>query len=88
VWCLHRYTDPRVEPAVEAKLYEFGDVNKNSPVLLTTNFALTYYAVTGDMETSKIPYYLLVIEADGLAVLVALAGGKLTASGMKEKWMV
>ncbi|ODS39263.1 MAG: hypothetical protein A7316_06010 [Candidatus Altiarchaeales archaeon WOR_SM1_86-2] len=78
------YTDPRVEPAVEAKLYEFGDVNENSPVLLTTNFALTYYAVTGDMETSKIPYYLLVVDSEGLAVLVALAGGKLTASGIKK----
>ncbi len=78
------YADPRVNPTTEPKIYTFGTPNENSPLLITSNFALTYFAVAGDIENAKISCYLLVINTEGLAVLVALAGGKLTADKIKE----
>lgn len=81
---LNIYTDPRVEPKVEAKLYEIGKVDENSPVLVSTNYALTYFALTGDLEGSNFPCYILVVDTEGLAVLVAVAAAKLTGKLIKE----
>jgi len=72
------YTDPQVPNTVEAKLYEVGDVNENSPVLFTTNFSLTYFSVEGEVERSKVPSYVCVVETEGLGVLNAFAGDKLS----------
>ena len=71
------YTDPQVPNTVEAKLYEIGDVNENSPVMFTTNFSLTYFSVAGEVERSKIPTYISVVETEGLGVLNAYAGDKI-----------
>lgn len=88
------YTDPRVPLAVEQKVYEIGDVNADSPVFLTTNFALTYFAVANEIENSKIPSYLCVKDTEGLCVLAAWSTGKLNGetiapfikkSGLGEK---
>jgi acetyl-CoA decarbonylase/synthase complex subunit gamma len=73
------YTDPQVPNTVEAKLYEVGSVNDSSPVLFTTNFALTYFSVEGEVERSKIPSYICVVDTEGLGVLNAYAGDKLSA---------
>ncbi|PKP59437.1 MAG: hypothetical protein CVT88_05485 [Candidatus Altiarchaeales archaeon HGW-Altiarchaeales-1] len=78
------YADPRVNPTTEPKMYAIGTPDENSPVLITSNFALTYFAVAGDVESAKISCWLLVMDTEGLAVLVALAGGKLTADKIKE----
>jgi acetyl-CoA decarbonylase/synthase complex subunit gamma len=78
------YTDPRVEPTVESKLYEIGSPDENSPVFITTNFALTYFSVSGDMEGSKISCHLLVVDTEGLAVTVSVAAEKITASSVKK----
>ena len=72
------YTDPQVPNTVEPKLYEIGNVNENSPVLFTTNFALTYFCVAGEVERSKIPAYLSVVETEGMGVLNAYAGDKIS----------
>ncbi len=72
------YTDPQVPNEVEAKLYEVGNVNENSPVLFTTNFSLTYFCVEGEVERSKIPCYISVVDTEGLGVLNAYAGDKLS----------
>jgi len=72
------YTDPQVPNTVEAKLYAIGDVNENSPVLFTTNFALTYFSVEGEVERSKVPTYIAVVDTEGLGVLNAYAGDKLS----------
>ena len=72
------YTDPQVPNTVEAKLYEIGDVNENSPVLFTTNFSLTYFCVEAEVERSKVPSYISVIDTEGLGVLNAYAGDKLS----------
>jgi len=73
------YTDPQVPNTVEAKLYEVGNVNENSPVLFTTNFSLTYFCVEGEVERSKVPCYICVADTEGLGILNAYAGDKLSA---------
>ncbi len=73
------YTDPQVPNAVEAKLYEVGGVSSNSPVIVTTNFSLTYFTVEGEVTNSKIPTYISVVETEGLGVLNAYAGDKWSA---------
>ena len=69
------YTDPRKPQAVDSGIYEFGEVDENSPVLLTTNFSLTYYTVEGDLKSGNANCYLLVLDTVGKAVDVAIAGG-------------
>jgi acetyl-CoA decarbonylase/synthase complex subunit gamma len=73
------YTDPRKPVAVEPGLKEFGTPDETSPVLFTTNFALTYYTVASDIENSKASVYLIVVETEGSAVDSGVAGRKLTA---------
>ncbi len=70
------YTDPQVPNAVEAKLYEIGAVTPDSPVIVTTNFSLTYFTVESEVENSKVPTYISVVETEGLGVLNAYAGDK------------
>lgn len=78
------FTDPRKPQTVDAGLYEFGDVNEDSPVLLTTNFALTYYTVEGDLKSGKANTYLLVLDTEGRAVDVSLAGGQLNGKSVAD----
>ena len=73
------YTDPQVPNAVEAKLYEVGNVNENSPVLFTTNFSLTYFSVESEVERSKVAAYICVVDTEGLGVLNSYAGDKISA---------
>ncbi len=78
------YTDPRKPVAVEPGLKEFGTPDENSPVLFTTNFALTYYTVASDIENSKTNAYLIVVETEGSAVDSGVAGRKLTAEKVAD----
>jgi acetyl-CoA decarbonylase/synthase complex subunit gamma len=72
------FTDPQVPNAVEAKVYKVGDAGPDSPVLVTTNFALTYFTVEGEVENSKVPAYITSVETGGLGVLNSYADDKLT----------
>jgi acetyl-CoA decarbonylase/synthase complex subunit gamma len=78
------YTDPRKPVAVEAGLKTFGQPDENSPVLMTTNFALTYYTVASDMESAGLSCYLMVVDTEGLAVDSSVAGRKLTSEKIAE----
>lgn len=78
------YTDPRKPVAVEPGLKVFGTPDENSPVMFTTNFALTYYTVASDIENAKVNAYLLVVDTEGIAVDSAVAGRKLTAEKVAE----
>lgn len=69
------YTDPRVPPTVESKVYGFNEADESAAVLVTTNFALTYYAVAGEAENSKLPVFLLCQDTGGLCVLAAWSTG-------------
>ncbi len=73
------YTDPQKPIQVEPKLYEVGAPGPDSPVLITTNFSLTYFSVSGEVEGSGKPAWLLVADSDGQSVLTAWAAGKFDA---------
>ncbi len=75
---LNIYTDPRFPMAVEEKYYEIGNPDENAPVLITSNWALTYFIVSSAIEATKIPAYLCVKDTDGLGVLTGWAAGKFT----------
>jgi acetyl-CoA decarbonylase/synthase complex subunit gamma len=74
------YTDPQVPMQVEQKIYKLGEPTPDSPLMITTNFSLTYFIVSGEAENSKVPCRLAVMDSEGLSVLTAWAAGKFTAS--------
>jgi acetyl-CoA decarbonylase/synthase complex subunit gamma len=78
------YTDPRKPVAVAPGLKVFGTPNENSPVMFTSNFALTYYTVAADIEASKTNAYLIVVETEGSAIDSGVAGRKLTAERVAD----
>ena len=78
------YTDPVKPVAVEPGLMEFGDVGPDSPVMYTTNFALTYFTVESDIKQAGVSSYLLVVDTEGMSVQSAVAGRKLTADDVAE----
>ncbi|MHC4323138.1 MAG: acetyl-CoA decarbonylase/synthase complex subunit gamma [Planctomycetota bacterium] len=71
------YTDPQKPVQVEPKVYSVGEPDENSPVMFTTNFSLTYYTVESDVEASRVPSYILVVDTEGTSVLTAYSGDKL-----------
>jgi acetyl-CoA decarbonylase/synthase, CODH/ACS complex subunit gamma len=73
---LNIFTDPQRPMTVVEGIFEIGAPNENSPVLVTTNFALTYFIVSGEIEASKVPAWLLIKDSEGLSVLTAWAAGK------------
>ena len=78
------FTDPQKPVQVEPKLYQVGDADENSPVLMTTNFSLTYYTVESDVEASRVPSYILAVDTEGTSVLTAYSGDKLTEQTVKK----
>jgi acetyl-CoA decarbonylase/synthase complex subunit gamma len=76
---LNIYTDPQRPMAVEEKVYEIGGPKEDSPVLITSNFSLTYFIVSGEVESSRVPAWLLIKDTEGLSVLTAWAAGKFAA---------
>jgi len=78
------FTDPRKPQAVDAGVYEIGELNEDSPVALTTNFALTYYTVEGDLKSENANSYLLVLDTVGRAVDVAVAGGQFNGKAVAD----
>lgn len=73
---LNIYTDPQRPMTVTEGIYPIGNPDQNSPVLVTTNFALTYFIVSGEIEASRVPAWLLIKDSEGLSVLTAWAAGK------------
>jgi len=73
---LNVYTDPQRPLATKEGIYEIGNPDENSPVLITSNFSLTYFIVSGEIESSRVPSYLLVKDTEGLSVMTAWAAGK------------
>jgi len=79
---LNIYTDPQRPMATKEGIYEIGTPDENSPVLITTNFSLTYFIVMGEIESSRVPSYLLIIDTEGLSVMTAWAAGKFAADAI------
>jgi acetyl-CoA decarbonylase/synthase complex subunit gamma len=91
---MNLFTDPQRPLATGEGVYEIGAPNENSPVLLTCNFSLTYFIVSGEIENTRIPAWLLVKDTEGLSVMTAWSAGKFSAdtiaafikkSGIAEK---
>ncbi|HTR45347.1 MAG TPA: acetyl-CoA decarbonylase/synthase complex subunit gamma [Thermodesulfovibrionales bacterium] len=78
------YTDPQVPMQVEQKIYNIGEPSADSPLLITTNFSLTYFIVSGEVENSKVASRLAVMDCEGLSVLTGWAAGKFTASKIAQ----
>jgi acetyl-CoA decarbonylase/synthase complex subunit gamma len=78
------YTDPQKPVAVEPKLYAVGDVGPDSPLLVTTNFSLSYYSVEGEVEASRVPAYILAVDTEGTSVLTAWASDKFNADTINK----
>lgn len=73
---LNIYTDPQRPMSMEQGIYPIGTPTEESPVLITSNFALTYFIVSGEIESSRVPSWLLVMDTEGLSVMTAWAAGK------------
>ncbi|MDD3593634.1 MAG: acetyl-CoA decarbonylase/synthase complex subunit gamma [Candidatus Gastranaerophilales bacterium] len=72
------YTDPQKPLQVEPKLYEINEPQPNSPVFVTTNFALTYFSVVNELENIPDGSYLVITDSDGMSVLTAWSASKFT----------
>lgn len=71
------YTDPEKPLQIEPGVYQVGEVDENSPVFVTTNFALTYFSVFSEIEASNVSSYLIITPSDGMSVLTAWSADKL-----------
>ncbi len=81
---LNIYTDPRFPMGVDEKYYEVLEPDEYSPVLVTSNWALTYFLVSSAVEATRIPGYVCVKDAEGLGVLTAWAAGKFDGESVGE----
>ncbi|MGD0230697.1 MAG: acetyl-CoA decarbonylase/synthase complex subunit gamma [Syntrophorhabdales bacterium] len=91
---LNIYTDPQRPMTTEQGIYPINNPDASSPILVTCNFSLTYFIVTGEIENSRVPTWLCVMDTEGLSVMTAWAAGKFVAdtvgpfikkSGIAEK---
>jgi len=73
------YTDPQKPIQVTPGIYEINSPTAESPVLITTNFSITYFSVANEVEGSGLPAWLVVTDAEGMSVLTAWAAGKFDA---------
>jgi acetyl-CoA decarbonylase/synthase complex subunit gamma len=70
------YTDPQKPIQVDAGIYKIGDAGPNSPLVVTTNFSLTYFIVSGELENAGVPVHLAIVDSEGMSVLTAWAARK------------
>ena len=78
------YTDPQKPIQVKPGVYEINDPGPGDPVLVTTNFSITYFSVANEIESAGLPAWLLVCDAEGMSVLTAWAAGKFDAEGIAK----
>ncbi len=78
------YTDPQKPVQVEPRVYEVGDVTPDSPLLVTTNFSLSYYSVESEVEAARVPCRILAVDTEGTSVLTAWAADKFNPETIAE----
>jgi acetyl-CoA decarbonylase/synthase complex subunit gamma len=76
------YTDPQRPMQMDAGIYPLNDPGPDSPLFITTNFSLTYFTLAGEIEGSKVPTWLLVMDTEGQSVLTSWAAGKFVADAI------
>ncbi len=79
---LNLFTDPQRPMTVTQGIYEIGAPDENSPVCVTTNFSLTYFIVSGEIESSRVPSWLLIMDTEGLSVMTSWAAGKFSGDAV------
>jgi len=79
---LNIFTDPQRPMTVTQGIYEIGGPDKDSPLLVTSNFSLTYFIVSGEIEGSRVPSWLLIMDTEGLSVMTAWAAGKFSGDAV------
>ena len=78
------YSDPRRPMTVEEKVYEVSQPDENSPILISTNYALDFFIVSGAIEEANIPAFLCIKDTGGIGVLAAWTSGKFTGEAIAE----
>ena len=78
------YTDPQVPIQVKQGLYPINNPDEHSPLMFTTNFSLTYFTVRADVEKSKVPVWLQIVDTEGMSVLTAYSAGKFNPEHVVE----
>lgn len=78
------YSDPRRPLTVEEKVYEISNPNEDSPVLISTNYALDFFIVSGAIEEAHIPAYLCIKDTEGLGVMAAWTSGKFNGEAIAD----
>jgi acetyl-CoA decarbonylase/synthase complex subunit gamma len=80
LWTLRQniYTDPQKPLQMQAGVYPIGEPTEGSPLLVTTNFSLTYFVVATEAEATGVASHLAVVDAEGMSVLTAWSAGKLS----------
>jgi acetyl-CoA decarbonylase/synthase, CODH/ACS complex subunit gamma len=73
---LNIYTDPQRPMTTKEGIYPINNPDESSPVLVTSNFSLTYFIVSGEIENARVPSWLCVMDTEGLSVMTAWAAGK------------
>lgn len=73
---LNIYTDPQRPMTADQGIYPINNPDENSPILVTCNFSLTYFIISGEIESSRVPAWLCVQDTEGLSVMTAWAAGK------------
>ncbi len=84
LWRFNIYTDPRKPVSVEPGVRTFGSPDKDSPLLITTNYALTFFTVESDIKAAHLDCHLIVVDTGGISVESAVAGRYLTAEKVAE----
>lgn len=79
---LNLYTDPQRPMVMDEGIYEINKPGPDSPLIITTNFALTYFIVAAEIEASRVPTWLLIMDVEGMSVLTAWSAGKFVADAM------
>ena len=78
------YTDPQKPMKVAPGIYPLNGATPDDPCMMTVDFALTYFLVSGEIERSKVPINLIITDASGMSVLTAWAAGKFSSSTVKK----
>jgi acetyl-CoA decarbonylase/synthase complex subunit gamma len=76
------FTDPQKPIQVEPGIRAVGNPDATSPILVTTNFSLTYFTVEADIEASHSPAWILVVDTEGQSVMTAWAADKFSAESI------
>jgi acetyl-CoA decarbonylase/synthase complex subunit gamma len=78
LWTLRQniYTDPQKPLQMQPGVYSIGEPDRKSPLVVTTNFSLTYFIVSTELEATGLACHLAVVDAEGLSVLTAWSAGK------------